>query len=332
MSHLVRHAQTAVVTGGAGFIGSHLVDALLARGDRVFVVDDLSTGRRDRVPRGAHFVLADVRDPETMRLLSLRIGPATWFHLAAQASVRRSVAAPLDDSTVNVFGTISVLEAARATGSDVVFASTGGAIYGPDAPHPSDEFAAAEPLSPYGAAKLAAEGYVATWARLHGMRNTILRFANVYGPRQDPHGEAGVVAIFAGCMRDGRAVTIYGTGEQRRDYVYVGDAVAALLAAADGTDRTGTAHRFNVGTGVATSVNELWAAMQRITGHHSTARRAPRRPGELDVSVLDATRAREELSVPLNTPLADGLAITLASVGVTPVNDKPHLEVLAIAT
>lgn len=307
--------RTAVVTGGAGFIGSHLVDALLARGDRVVVVDDLSSGRRGSVAPGALFVAADVADADAMRRLSLRVGPATWFHLAARAEEDRSRPAPLAEASTTVLGTIAVLEAARATGSKVVFASSGVAVYGGRAAWPTTEAAAAEPASTSGAAKLAAEAYVGTCARLHAMDHVVLRLATVYGPRQDPRGEGSVVAAFADRLHSGQPATIFGTGEQVRDLVYVTDAVAALLAAAASEGGRGVARRFNVGTGVATSVAQLWTTMQRLAGVEAATTWSPRRPGDVETSVLDPSRARRELGVALAAPLEVGLSATLAGGG-----------------
>ena len=214
----------AIVTGGAGFIGSHVVDALLARGDEVTVVDDLSTGRREYLDPRARLVEHDIREP-------FDIDADVVFHLAAQADVGTSVERPIFDAEVNVLGTLNVLEAARGTGAAVVFTSTGGAIYG-DVERPATEDAPLRPVSPYGMAKLAAEGYVAGWSRTHGLETAVLRLANVYGPRQSAALEGGVVAIFLERMADGRETTIFGDGEQSRDFVYVEDVVRALLAAA----------------------------------------------------------------------------------------------------
>src|SRR3954468_22138724 len=246
----------AIVTGGAGFIGSHVADALLARGDRVAVVDNLATGKRERVPGGADFREVDIRDRDRLRAIFDEVRPQAVFHLAAQADVRRSVDDPGFDADVNVRGTVEVLEAARTSDARVVFSSTGGALYGEADTIPSPETTAIAPMSPYGTSKLCAEGYVGLFNRLYGTRHVTLRYGNVYGPRQDPHGEAGVVAIFFGRLASGETPLVFGDGSQTRDYVYVGDVVAANLAA---FGYTGAATVFNIGTAVETSVNDLLA-------------------------------------------------------------------------
>ena len=264
----------AIVTGGAGFIGSHVVEALLARGDEVTVVDDLSNGKRENVPDGVPFVERDVRAGLAEVFEEAR--PEVCFHLAAQVDVRVSVERPKHDASVNVLGTLEVLEAARAHETQVVFSSTGGAIYG-ECDGPATEEAERRPLAPYGVSKLAGEEYLAAYNRLYGTRHVSLRYGNVYGPRQDPHGEAGVVAIFLGALAEGRAPRIFGDGSQTRDYVYAGDVARATLAAA-GQD----GGVFNVGTGSETSVVELYEACRRVAGSAleaepcaGAARRAP---------------------------------------------------------
>src|SRR5262245_36233058 len=219
----------AIVTGGAGFIGSHVADALLARGDEVHVLDDLSMGRRENVPDGAELHEADIRAPDDV---FGEVRPEAVLHLAAQADVRVSVERPAYDADVNVIGTVRVLEAAHRHGAKVVFASTGGAIYG-ECDVPATEDAPRRPLAPYGTSKLAAEEYLETYNRLYDTTHVSLRFGNVFGPRQVPHAEAGVVAIFMGLLRDGGTATIYGDGTQMRDYVYVGDVVDAVIRALD---------------------------------------------------------------------------------------------------
>jgi UDP-glucose 4-epimerase len=297
----------AIVTGGAGFIGSHAVDALLARGDEVHVLDNLSKGSRKRVAAAATLHVADIREPDAV---FDEARPGLVFHLAAQADVRASVERPAHDADVNVLGTLRILEAARRHGARVIFASTGGAIYGECDDGPATETAERRPLSPYGTSKLAGEEYLATWNRLYGAAHVALRFGNVYGPRQEPHGEAGVVAIFMGLLHDGGEPTIFGDGGQTRDYVYVGDVVEAMIAAAD----TAGGGVFNVGTGTETSVNELYAAIQRAAGVEREARYAEARLGELQRSVLDIALAGRELGWRPRHSLDDGLAETWAWV------------------
>jgi UDP-glucose 4-epimerase len=288
----------ALVTGGAGFIGSNLVDALLARGDEVTVLDDLSTGKRENVDSAARLVVGSVVDPPPLADCDF------VFHLAAQIDVRRAVEDPAFDARVNVGGTTTMLEHARAAGARrFVLASTGGAIYGDASVIPTPEDAPAAPISPYGASKAAAELYLDLYLRLHGLSTVALRFANVYGPRQDPRLEGGVVAIFTTVAADGRRGTVFGDGHQTRDFVYVGDVVEALLAAGE-AQVTGA---YNVGTGQETSVLELAAAVGIETEH------APERPGEVRRSCLDASRIAETLGWRARTSVADGLARTAAS-------------------
>jgi UDP-glucose 4-epimerase len=294
----------AVVTGGAGFIGSHVVDALLARGDEVHVLDDFSSGKRDNVPSRARVHEGDIRS-DTDRVFD-EVFPEVVFHLAAQADVRVSVERPDHDADVNVIGTIHVLEAARRHGARIVFSSTGGAIYG-ECEGPAAEDHPREPVAPYGVSKLAGEEYIAAWNRLYGAGHVSLRFGNVYGPRQDPHGEAGVVAIFMNLLREGGTPKVFGDGTQTRDYVYVGDVVAATLAAAN---RDGGV--FNVGTGEETSVLDLYERIQRAAGVEREPELAPPRPGELQRSVLDASRAQRELGWKPKHSLDEGLAETWA--------------------
>ena len=293
----------AVVTGGAGFIGSTLVDALVTRGDEVHVVDDLSSGRREQVNADATLHVADVRDP----LVDVfgEAQPEVVFHLAAQIDVRVSVADPVEDARANVLGTLNVLEAARAHGAQVIFASTGGAIYGECDDGPASEDAPRLPLSPYGTSKLAAEEYLATWNRLHGTRHVALRLGNVYGPRQDPHGEAGVVAIFLSRIRDGHEATIYGDGSQTRDYVFSGDVARAFVGSVGAEGGV-----FNVGTGEETSVVALWDACLAAAGREATAANGPARLGELQRSCLDPRRAETTLHWRAEVPLSTGLRDT----------------------
>jgi UDP-glucose 4-epimerase len=292
----------AVVTGGAGFIGSHLVDALLERGDDVHVLDDLSTGKRENVSDGAQIHEGDIRH-DADRVFEA-VQPEICFHLAAQANVRVSVERPDHDADVNVTGTLRVLEAARRHGTKIVFSSTGGAIYGEcEGPAPEDHPRA--PLSPYGVSKLAGEEYIAAYNRLYRSGHVSLRYGNVYGPRQDPHGEAGVVAIFMNRLRQGETPHIFGDGTQTRDYVYVGDVVAATLAAAEHDGSV-----LNVGTGVETSVLDLYGRVQRATGIEREPEFAEPRPGELHRSVLDPSLARSELDWEPRRSLDEGLAET----------------------
>ncbi len=287
----------AVVTGGAGFIGSSLVDALLERGDEVTVVDNLSSGRRENVSPDARFVEADIREP-------LELDADVVFHLAAQADVSTSVARPEYDVAVNVLGTVNVLEAARRSGAQVVFSSTGGAIYG-ECERPAREDDPREPLSPYGTAKLAGEEYLATWNRLHGTSHVSLRFGNVYGPRQDSSLEGGVVAIFLERMLRGEPTTIFGDGSQERDFVYVQDVAAAALAAVGHDGGV-----FNVGTGEPTSIERLHALCREVSGDGRPPEAGPPRAGDLKRSVLDPTRTERALGWRSRTLLEDGLGRT----------------------
>jgi UDP-glucose 4-epimerase len=293
----------AVVTGGAGFIGSHVVDALVARDDEVVVVDSLVTGKRANVPDRATLEVRDVREPLEDVFDALR--PEAVFHLAAQADVRVSVERPVDDAHVNVLGTIRVLEAARRHGAQVIFSSTGGAIYGDSDAGPALEDTALTPLSPYGTAKLAGEEYLRAYNRLYGSTHVALRYGNVYGPRQDPHGEAGVVAIFLGALARGEQARIFGDGLQTRDYVYVGDVARATLASLGQEGGT-----FNVGTGRETSVVDLYELCRRVAGSDAQAEHVPARLGELARSVLDTTLAANELRFTAMVGLEDGLQAT----------------------
>jgi UDP-glucose 4-epimerase len=288
----------ATVTGGAGFIGSCLVDALVERGDEVTVVDNLSSGRRENLHPEAQLVERDIRE-------GLELEADVVFHLAAQADVATSVARPEYDADVNVVGTVCVLEAARAAGAQVVFSSTGGAIYG-ECERPAREDDPRRPLSPYGTAKLAAEEYLAAWNRLYGMGNVSLRFANVYGPRQDSGLEGGVVAIFLERMQRGEPTTIYGDGSQVRDFVYVGDVVDAILRA---VGKEGGI--FNVASGDATSIAELHRICAQATGDGQAVRFGPARDGDVVRSVLDPVLAGEALGWRAATTLDDGLRRTL---------------------
>lgn len=293
------------MTGGAGFIGSNLADALVARGDEVLIVDDLSTGRQASVSAAAHLEVGDVRDGSWLDAIMAAHRPEVIFHLAAQIDVRRAAAEPGADARINVEGTVNVLAGAvRAGVRRLVFSSTGGAIYGDAEVIPTPESAPALPLSPYGQSKLAAEGYVALFGRLHGLSTVALRYANVYGPRQDPLGEGGVVAIFCARARDGEQATVYGDGRQTRDFTYVGDVVEANLLAA-GSE---AGEPLNVGTGTETSVLSLAGELGDLRIAH-----AAERAGEVRRSCLDARRAAATLGWRARTRLGEGLERTLAA-------------------
>jgi UDP-glucose 4-epimerase len=307
-----------LVTGGAGFIGSNLVDALLARGDEVTVVDNLSTGRRvnlePALAAGAELVELDIRDGEALSRLANEKRPERIFHLAAQIDVRKSLADPFFDAGVNVGGTANVLEAARASDCGrVVSISTGGAIYGEGEGQqlPLPEDAPIAPLSAYGQSKFAAEGYLSLFERLYGLSGVSLRLGNVYGPRQDPLGEAGVIAIFCGLLKEGGRPKVFGDGTQTRDYIYVGDVVSAALAAGE-SDATGAV---NIGTGVETNVLELIEALKGLSGNESFEPEfAPARTGEVQRITIDAGRAQRELNWRAEMGLEEGLRVTLDSI------------------
>jgi UDP-glucose 4-epimerase len=293
-----------LVTGGAGFIGSHLTDAFLDNGDEVAVLDDLSRGRTGRLDPSVVVHKASITDVPALRAVVEHVRPELICHLAAQIDVRVSVEAPADDAMVNVVGTVNVLEAARAVGARVLFASTGGAIYGVDAPVPTPEEVLPGPEAPYGTAKYCAEQYLGLYNRLYGTRHAALRLANVYGPRQDPAGEAGVVGIFCGRAVRGERPTVFGDGEQTRDYVYVED-VAEAFAAAARTDRPGV---WNIGTGRETSVRRLIDLLGRASGRDLDPEFAPARPGELQRSALANDSAARDLGWTPRTTVADGVA------------------------
>jgi UDP-glucose 4-epimerase len=301
-------STSAIVTGGAGFIGSHVVDALLAEGRRVVVVDDLSSGDAARVASGAELRELDIVDGEALGKLVAEVSPEKIFHLAAQSSVVASVADPARDCAVNVQGTLNVLEAAGAGRIPVVFTSTGGALYGDDAPMPTSEQRIPAPLSPYGASKWAAEAYVNTWSLSSGIPHAVCRLGNVYGPRQSPHGEAGVVAIFSEHLYDGRTPKLFGHGKPTRDYVYVGDVVRALLAAA------GSSGTYNIATGVETDVLTIWRELSAAAGKEIEPELADLRPGELQHSRLDASLAEREFGWKPEVPIAQGLQQTYAAL------------------
>jgi UDP-glucose 4-epimerase len=299
-------ARTVCVTGGAGFIGSHVADALLARGHRVVIVDDLSSGRKENLPAAAEFHQLDIRSPEAAALIA-DAGVEVLVHHAAQMDVRRSVADPVNDASINVLGALNLLEAGRkAALRQVVFASTGGAMYGEQERFPADETHPARPLSPYGVAKLAVERYLYFYHAEYGLDAVALRYANVYGPRQNPHGEAGVVAIFLDRLLSGRQATINGDGLQTRDYVFVADIVAANMAV---FGRDGFAI-FNVGTGRESTVVELYDRLAEAVGVDRPAVHGPAKPGEQRRSVITSDLLAGELGVRPKISLEDGLART----------------------
>ncbi|MBT8405568.1 MAG: NAD-dependent epimerase/dehydratase family protein [Gemmatimonadetes bacterium] len=291
--------QRVVVTGGAGFIGSHVVDAYLARGHQVWVIDDLSSGRRENLDADAELLVADVGSPEAADLLR-QVRPDVVNHHAAQIDVRVSVDDPGRDARTNILGLLNLTEAAREVGTRrFVFVSSGGVVYGEPEVRPTPETMPKLPLSPYGVTKLAGEYYLNYYRRVHGMEYVALRYSNVFGPRQDPHGEAGVVAIFCNRLLAGEALTIFGDGEQTRDYVFVKDVAAANMLATDmalpavdgdGADLDDVA--FNVGTGLATSVNRLADSLEQVAGLHPGRDYRAGRPGELRHSTLDAGKLR----------------------------------------
>lgn len=308
--------KRALVTGGAGFIGSHVSDALIADGWSVTVLDNLSSGKRTQVPAAAHFEEADIRSAEAAKIV--REGKFDLLcHLAAQMDVRRSVTDPSFDADVNVRGSLNLLEAVRASGHNtrVIFASTGGAVYGDFVEPPNVETYEKNPESPYGIAKFAVELYLAYYARIHGLDYIALRFANVFGPRQDPHGEAGVVAIFCQRLIAGTPLTVFGDGGQTRDYVYVGDVARAhVLAASRAAIPAGRVDErgINLGTGRETSVTELAAALMRAAGRSTPLEHAPARPGEQRRSVVSIEKAGNVLGWKPEVSLEDGLAKTFS--------------------
>ena len=302
---MTRHV---VVTGGAGFIGSNIADAYLARGWRVTIIDNLITGKPRNVDPRADFHQLDIRDQAAADLIR-ELKPDVISHHAAQMDVRKSVDDPAADADVNVIGTLRLLEAAvDAAVKRVIFASTGGAIYGEPVEVPQTETHPLNPLSPYGCAKLAVERYLNYYRVVRGLSSVALRYANVYGPRQNAHGEAGVVAIFAGKILDRQQATINGSGEQTRDFVYVDDVVAANLAASDAEWQG----EYNVGTGVETTINELYDSLASIAGVDAPAVHAPAKEGEQLRSVLDGSRLRKLANLPERKPLSEGLKETFA--------------------
>ena len=309
-------SQRCLVTGGAGFIGSHVADHFIAEGYEVEIIDDLSTGNRANVPAGAKLHEASITSGEARGVI--RDGRFdVLVHLAAQIDVRKSVADPVFDATTNILGTLNLLEAVKDSGqrTRVAFTSTGGAIYGDFNTPPNVETYPKEPESPYAISKLASEYYLAYYERLHGIDHVALRFGNVYGPRQDPHGEAGVVAIFCTRMIEGKPLTIFGDGLQTRDYVYVGDVARAVFLGATGKlPPIGPvdARAFNVGTGLGTSVVELARLLQEAAGTSAEIVFAPKRPGEQQESFLDVSKAKSVIGWEPQVTLSEGLARTFA--------------------
>jgi UDP-glucose 4-epimerase len=297
-------STTFVVTGGAGFIGSHLVDALLADGSNVVVIDDLSSGDAARVAEEARMETVDISvEGEVDRVID-SCAPSGIFHLAAQSSVTVSVEDPRRDCRVNVQGTLNILEASKRHDAPVVFTSTGGALYGNSAPRPTSEDRIPAPVAPYGASKWAGEAYVNSWAEANGIPHAVCRLGNVYGPRQSPHGEAGVVAIISHLLWRGQRPTLYGHGKPTRDYVHVSDVVSALRRA------LGARGTFNVATGAETSVMSLYEILERASGRKLDPNLEPLRPGELEASSMDPARALEELDWRAETRLVEGVELT----------------------
>jgi UDP-glucose 4-epimerase len=296
-----------LLTGGAGFVGSHVADQLLARGHEVAVVDDLSSGKKENIPDGTMFYEQDIRDG--CAEIFEEFEPDVLCHQAAQMDVRRSVKAPDFDADVNVLGTIRLLQRCVAQGvRRVVFASTGGAVYGEQREFPAPEDHPQYPISPYGVSKLAGERYLHFYNTQYGLPYAALRYANVYGPRQDPHGEAGVVAIFCGNLAAGRGSTINGSGEQTRDYVYVEDVARANVLALEGVAPSGA---YNVGTGIEISVNELYEILRETSGVDLAPAHGGAKPGEQLRSSVDPTTAARVLGWRPETDLATGLERTL---------------------
>jgi UDP-glucose 4-epimerase len=297
-------ARTAIVTGGAGFIGSHVAERLLAEGYRVIVVDDLSTGAEERVPRDAEFERLDLVDFEPLRDLVGAAEPEVIYHLGAQSMVTVSVTDPWRDEAVNVTGTLNVLQAGRDARVPIVFTSTGGALYGNEAPMPTPETQLPAPVAPYGASKWAAEAYVQTWALADDVPHSVCRLGNVYGPRQSPFGEAGVVAIISRKLWVGERPTLFGHGDPTRDYVHVGDVVEAMLRAA------GAGGVFNVSAGREVPVREVFELLSAAAGVEVEPILAPLRAGELQRSSMDPSRAAERLGWRAEIPLEEGVPET----------------------
>jgi UDP-glucose 4-epimerase len=310
--------MNCMVTGGAGFIGSHIVDALIAHGCAATVFDNLTSGRRQNLGVGVTIAVGDVRDPKAVAS-ALPQGADTVFHLAAQIDVRKAAEDIITDMHVNVGGTINILQGCVAAGvSRFVMSSTGGALYGEPPVLPATEETTIRPLSPYGVSKYCAEQYVGYFHRTYGLQTVILRYANVYGPRQDPNGEAGVVGIFARRILLGQPCIVYGDGRQTRDFVFVDDVAQANMLATQGPVGT-----YNIGTGIETSLNELLTAFEHVVGHPVVRNYAPVRAGEVQRIALNAEKARHELGWQPAVSLEDGLAQTLAWVETTIRQDQP---------
>jgi len=299
--------KTALVTGGAGFIGSHLVDRLLLDGHRVVVVDDLSSGKLKNLNPEATFHHTDITQ-ESLNEVFHREQPDLVYHLAAQMSVSESTKAPIKDGHINIIGTLRVLEAARRHGIEkIIYSSTGGALYGDPEINPCAEDTAIMPLSPYGLSKYVAEKYIELYHRLYNIKYTILRYGNVYGPRQDPHGEAGVIAIFSQLMLEGKQPHIFGDGEQQRDFVYVDDVVDANIKAID----RGDGKAFNIGTAERTSVNRMFELLQGILQFKWEAEHRTSRPGEVQNISLECSKAEKGLKWTSQVDLEEGLKRTV---------------------
>lgn len=297
----------ALITGGAGFIGSHVATRLQQAGRQVAVMDNLSTGRRSNVPAGAQFIECDICSPDLGQVFC-DLAPRAVVHCAAQVSVARSLADPLADLQSNIAGTVAVLNACRAAGAEVVIYASSAALYGAPVRLPVDEEHPLSPLSPYGLSKLTAESYVRLLCEQYGMRWVSLRFANVFGPLQQPSGDGAVVPAFLHAMLEGRDPAIHGDGEQTRDFVYVGDVCDAHLCALE-SDAQGV---FNISTGQATSIKQLWRLAAAITGWQREPVQRQRRPGDIDHSVLSTAKARQQLGWQARTGLEQGLRLTAA--------------------
>lgn len=316
---LLFDVMKTLVTGGAGFIGSHLCDALLGRGDEVTILDDLSSGSLENLSaalsNGAELIEGDIRDKALVDETVIAVNPSTIFHLAAQGEVRRSIDEPAFDASVNVVGTVNLIDAGRAAGLDrFVFASTGGAIYGEGSriDLPAVEDSPLEPLCPYGLSKMAGEKYLELYRRMYMFNSVSLRFANVYGPRQNPKGEAGAVAIFGELLKEGRQPTVFGDGEQTRDFVYITDLVDAILTAS----RTDVEGPINIGTGIEVSLLEMIGELAKHgdNGHSFDPIFAEKKTGEVRRISIDPARAGKELGWNATTSLSDGLKLTVDAI------------------